>query len=205
MKTNRKTHHRGVVLDSVLSAPITLLLTLLLIASAALDGDKVLAQSKRKPTGSPGAQMKPPSAVVPDERDPYAAPEILAQLANDKLDELTEKEAPELMEALHSAQRIKSRLTWLGCCPVDRGSHGQGLVRDLSFGSRYASPGRDRSSEAMGVQTLCGRSDGRRAVFRIQMKSYQLLREQTVRPGAKCAEPLGQRPLRHHPRMNFSY
>ena len=136
MKTNRKTHHRGVVRDSVLSATITLLLTLLLIASAALDGDKVLAQSKRKPTGSPGAQMKPPPAVVPDKRDPYADPEILAQLANDKLEELTDKEAPELTDALHKAQRINYHVNNKTGCPVTISSAGvKGIRIDYSASS----------------------------------------------------------------------
>jgi hypothetical protein len=122
-----------VLSDSVLSAPIALLLTSLLIASAALDGDKVLAQSKRKPTGSRGTQVKPPSAVVPDERDPYSDPEILAQLANDKLDELTEKEAPELMEALHKAQRINYQINNKPGCPVTITSAGvKGLRIDYS-------------------------------------------------------------------------
>lgn len=49
MKTNRKTQRRGMLSDRVLSAPIAMLLALLLIATAALEGDKVLAQSKRKP------------------------------------------------------------------------------------------------------------------------------------------------------------
>jgi hypothetical protein len=118
MKTNRKTHHPGMISDSVLSAPIAMMLAVLLIAWAAVDGDKALAQSKRKPTGGRGAQVKPPSGLVPDERDPYADPEILAQLANDKLDELTEKEAPELMEALHKAQRINYQVNNKTGCPV---------------------------------------------------------------------------------------
>lgn len=88
MKTNRKTHHRGVLSDSAVSAPIAMLLALLLIASTALAGGRVLAQSNRKPTGGRRAQVKPSSAVVLDERDPHANAETLAQLANDKLTEL---------------------------------------------------------------------------------------------------------------------
>jgi hypothetical protein len=124
MKSNRKTHHLRVLPDSVPSAPIATLLALLLIASGALYGEKVLAQSKRTPTGNRGAQVKPPSAVVPNKRDPYAEPEMLAQLANDKLQELTEKEAPELMEALHKAQRISYQINNKTGCPVTINSAG---------------------------------------------------------------------------------
>src|SRR6266496_1183016 len=140
MKTNRKTQRRGMLSDRVLSAPIAMLLAFLLIASAALYGDKVLAQSKRKPTGGRGAQVKPPSTVVPDERYPYDEPEILAQLANDKLEELTEKEAPELMEALHSAQRINYQVNNKAGCPVTISSAGiKGIRIDYSpISSRMA-------------------------------------------------------------------
>jgi hypothetical protein len=68
MKTNRKTHHRRMLSDTVRSAPIALLLALLFIATAAVEAENVLAQSKRKPTGNRGVQVKPPSAVVPDKR-----------------------------------------------------------------------------------------------------------------------------------------
>jgi hypothetical protein len=133
MKTNRKTRQRLVHSGSSPSAIIAMLLAIFLIASAALAGDKVLAQSKRKPTGSRGAQVKPPSAVVPDERDPYADPEILAQLANDKLGELTEKEAPELMEALHKAQIINYQVNNKTGCPVTITSAGvKGIRIDYS-------------------------------------------------------------------------
>ena len=133
MKSNRKTQRRGMLSDRVLSAPIAMLLAFLLIASSALYGDKVLAQSNRKPAGSRGTQVKPPSAVVPDERDPYDDPEILAQLANDKLQELTEKEAPELMEALHSAQRINYQVNNKAGCPVTITSAGvKGIRIDYS-------------------------------------------------------------------------
>lgn len=133
MKTNRKTHHRGLLSDSAVSAPIAIFLTLLLIASIALNGDRVLAQSKRKPTGGRRAQVKPSSAVVPDERDLYANPEILAQLANDKLMELTEREAPELMETLHKAQRINYKVINKPGCPVTITSAGiKGLRIDYS-------------------------------------------------------------------------
>jgi hypothetical protein len=152
MKTNRKTHRSGMVSDRVLSAPIAMLLALLLIALAALDGGKVLAQSKRKPTGSRGAQVKPPSAVVADERDPYADPEILAQLANDKLQELTEKEAPELMEALHKAQRINYQVNNKPGCSVAITSAG---VRGIRID--YSSP----SSRMAWSREPCGPVDRR--------------------------------------------
>jgi len=134
--TDRKTPARGLFSDSALSGPIAALLTLLLIGSAALDGDKVLAQSRRKPAGSQGAKVKPPSAIVPDQSNPYANPEMLAQLAYDKLGELTEKDAPELMEALRKGQRIDYRINNKPGCPVTISSAGlKGIRIDYSVSS----------------------------------------------------------------------
>lgn len=107
----------------------------LVLLLAAFAGGGVPAQSKRKPTGSQGAKVKPPSAVVFD-ADPYADPDILAQLANDKLYELTEKEAPELMEALRKAQRINYRVNNKPGCPVTITSAGvKGIRIDYSVSS----------------------------------------------------------------------
>ena len=102
---------------------------------AAFAGARVPAQSKRKPAGSQGAKVKRP-AVVPDQ-DPYADPEILAQLASDKLGELTEKEAPELMEALHKAQRINYRVNNKPGCPVTITSAGVKGIR-IDYSATYS-------------------------------------------------------------------
>jgi hypothetical protein len=89
--------------------------------------------------------VKPPSAVVPDKRDPYADPEILAQLANNKLDELTEKEAPELMGTLHKAQRINYQVNNKPGCPVTITSAGiKGLKIDYSPSSSRMAWSRER-------------------------------------------------------------